>query len=324
MAGRGRKTRAKRTIRRLEPWREFPLPPHRIDVPVDLAREETRAAGASLGAELYKRPRIVYSERHVESPQGKGTMLFPFTERVFSLEVFRRDYLPTLLGDLAKGFSGHLLLLSERSGRIASLLDGRLVSGLRLHPSENFERLHVDDAALFEDLPEAVDVELLSAPEDAVAMTQVYCRTEPVWRGGSGRAAARAYEEAWNHDAAIVARRQGKVTEFAYLENGEFKIGYRFEAGEARYVRVGQSFFEGGLAPGGFLEVTPVGPLSAPEPELPRLVDPLAAAIEKYILVLNIVGRILYERQTELAPRVISKIIDVYKKNTRLFTVAST
>ena len=240
-------------------------------------------------------------------------MLFPFNNRMLSIPDFGTEYLGTIIGDLKRlAVTGHVAVLMEERADVLSLMNGEPVSGCRWFWPEGIQRLPAGAGPFLSDLPERVTVEVLQADEGAVAMARLFCRIEPAWRGDGERDAV--FRRWASSGTVVLARHHGPVCELALVDDGRMSVAYRFDEFEGIFRRVGPSFWDVDVKPKAVLEAVVAGSLLYPYPELAFPPDPLEILTERYVLVLDLIRRIVSERHGDETREIFSRILETYKK----------
>ncbi len=241
-------------------------------------------------------------------------MLFPFTKRFFELAKIRRDFVPTVINDLAsRDFTGHVVLLDERQSQTVTLESGQLRSTAMWRSPAGFERRCASRDRHFQSFEEDVSVEILEADVGMAALSHQFCRAQPVWRGVGKRWLEEAKRECMETGMAVLGRLQGPVCELALVRERRIEVAYRFDVHEGVYRQVGENFWEDELQADTALELVPLGATLYPQPELAAS-DALTATVEKYTLVLDWICEHLSSSLGSGGMSSVNALVEVFKK----------
>ncbi len=242
-------------------------------------------------------------------------MLFPFDERHLTIPALHASYLPSVLADLEReAFSGHMVVLTKERSLTVTLSDGYPVSNCEWRVVEGLDRLPHGRGRLFLNLPDVVAVEILEADDAVVAMTRLFSRAQPSWRMTTDRNPDELSAELSRHSAAVVARRYDGVCELAFADGGELKLGYRFNGDTASFERVGPQTWLQTQVESSIWEVVPVDLVTYPEPDGSGIYDPLGTIMEKYVMVLDLLGDMLRRLDPKGGDSVIASLLEIFKQ----------
>jgi|GEM_PF-6139829 len=242
-------------------------------------------------------------------------MLFPYTKRLLSLDLISRDYFPTLMNDLEIWqLTGNLLLLDDELSQVVTFLDGKAISSVMWRRQEGVRRFYKSDHDIFQNLPENVAMELFSAEKDAVAMTEVFCRSKSIWSGPAqiATSAGGVQTVASSLETVILSRVNNGVCELALMEKGQFTLGYCFDSDSRTFTRTGKSFLETNSDPQAVFSVFKPE-LISPMPQLQQTVNPLEITADKYILVFQIAETVLENTCNDKTAAALDKLVEQLK-----------
>lgn len=203
-----------------------------------------------------------------------------------------------MLEDLEESsHTGHVMFIDEDLSQTLSFLNGKPVSSVLWRKPEGIRRFYGSDKNIFANLGEKVSLEVLVAEKDAIAMTQIFCRSNAIFKGPRQIATAAGGVQAVcsSLETAILCRITNGVCETALLEKGKFTAGYFFDKEEKKFIRTGKSFLESNSESDAFFEVYNGG-LSSPLPKIEKGDNPLEIIIDKYILVFQMAEEILQKK----------------------------
>ena len=215
-------------------------------------------------------------------------MLFPYTERTYSVPRIGSEFMPSLLDDIQRfhaGFTGYLLL--SNSDEAAYLLFKAGVPIARAAFDAETERLRSFDKRLPAPLVPKESfwsAELLGCDEGLIPMLTSLFRNEPTARF-SGREMGKALENLAKQPLALLVRRYGLSCELALWEGGAYVIGYRYNRAVGGFLRVGEAQWNDDVEEADQLSVVPACAFDETPVQLPNDPDPLKSTLDKYISV---------------------------------------
>lgn len=240
-------------------------------------------------------------------------MLFPFDTRNAHMESLPREYLATVVADLRRVQATGFCLVTTADHSLSLLFrEGREEAALRYWPGQPPQPLAPAGVSVTDELPERVDVHILSAAADVAALAQVCFRgrVHASRTGALDRNQADALAEGCPD--AVLARRVEGVCELAAIRAGRFWVGYRFDPEGRRFFRVDAAgFFTDPPEDAVVSVMEPV--LVHPRPRLDGIPEPVEILAESYTAALNLAEGILRESVGERAVDFGNRLLEHFK-----------
>jgi hypothetical protein len=222
-------------------------------------------------------------------------MLFPFETRNAVMESLPCEYVATVIADLRRAyFTGFCLLVNADHAVTVLFRAGEELAALRYWPGQPPQALTPACSRIDGGFSENVDVHVLSAAADAVALAQICFRGQLHASQTGVVTSEQASALCRNSPDAVLVRRVEGVCELAAIRDARIWVGYRFDPEAQRFFRVDAAGFFTDPPEDAVVSIfTPR--LVHPKPRFDDSREPLGILAETYTAALNLAEGILRE-----------------------------